>query len=166
MFCLQHLPHCGTLKLACVTKALEVDFGCQVKCDGLYADVWYSEEDNQVPDKIENGDAALLNMLKDGELFHKTIVPFRTSLFSVVNNIPMRDEDRQARLGYILKSTIARSSLESDHRLELSYQMEQYEDYKRNYARDIYFDPTVTSLSKKNFTIALQNISLQESSVF
>ena len=40
-----------------------------MKCDGLYADVWYSEEDSQVPDKIENGDVALLNMLKDGELF-------------------------------------------------------------------------------------------------
>ena len=81
MFCLQHLPHCGTLELACVTRALEVDYGCQVKCDGLYADVWYSEEDYQVPDKIENGDAALLNMLKDGELFyldHQTIVPLGT----------------------------------------------------------------------------------------
>ena len=82
MFCLEHLPHCGPLELACVTRAFEVDHSCQVKCDGLYADVWYSEEDKQVPDKIENGDAALLNMLKDGELFyldHQTIVPLGTS---------------------------------------------------------------------------------------
>ena len=78
----------------------------------------------------------------------------------------MRDEDRQARLGYILKSTIARSSLESDHRQDLSYQMQQYEDYKRNFAKDIFFDPTVTSLSKQSFTIALQNLLFHESSVF
>ena len=52
---------------ACVTKALEVNHGCQVKCTGLYADVWYSEEDNKLPDKIDDGNAMLLNMLKDGK---------------------------------------------------------------------------------------------------
>ena len=78
------LPQDRLQKLACVTRALEVDHGCQVKCDGLYADVWYSEEDKQVPDKIENGDAALLNMLKDGELFyldHQSIVPLSVCLY-------------------------------------------------------------------------------------
>ena len=90
MFCPQHLPHCGPSGLACVTRALEVNYGCQVKCDGLYADVWYSEEDNQVPDKIENGDAALLNMLKDGELFYsKQLCPSGLFLLIFVSINPL-----------------------------------------------------------------------------
>ena len=89
-FTFQHLPNCGPLELACVTRALEVKHGCQVKCDGLYADVWYSEEDNQVPDKIENGDAALLNMLKDGELFFsKQLCPSGLFLLIFVSIDPL-----------------------------------------------------------------------------
>ena len=51
----------------CVGKALEANHDCLMKCDGLYADVWYSEEDNKIPDQINGGDAALLQMLKEGE---------------------------------------------------------------------------------------------------
>jgi len=50
----------------CVSKAVEGNYGCQVKCSGLYADVWYSEEDNKIPDKIDDVYTRLLNMLKDG----------------------------------------------------------------------------------------------------
>ena len=50
-----------------MSKALEANHGCLVKCAGLYADVWYSEEDNKMPHKIDDGDARLLKMLKDGE---------------------------------------------------------------------------------------------------
>ena len=59
---------------ACVTKALKVNHGCQVKCTGLYADVWYAEEDNKIPDKIDDGNARLLNMLKDGEFYSYDII--------------------------------------------------------------------------------------------
>ena len=54
---------------ACVSKSLEANHGCLVKCTGLYADVWYSEQDNKMPDKIDDGDARLLKMLKDGECY-------------------------------------------------------------------------------------------------
>ena len=59
----------------------------------------------------------------------------------------MREEDRQTHLAYILKSDIAKSSLESEHRQELVNQMKRYEMYKRNFVRDIVFDPTETGLS-------------------
>ena len=40
--------------------------------------------------------------------------------------------------------------MESDHRRELFAQMEQYEMYKKNYARNIVFDPAGLSLSMLN----------------
>ena len=67
--------------------------------------------------------------------------------FSVVSNIPMREEDRQTHLVYILKSNFRKSSLESEHRQELVNQMKGYEMYKKNFVRDIVFDPTETGLS-------------------
>ena len=67
--------------------------------------------------------------------------------FSVVINIPMREEDRQTHLVYILKSNFRKSSLESEHRQELVNQMKGYEMYKKNFVRDIVFDPTETGLS-------------------
>ena len=65
----QHLPFCGAMEEACLKKAMEVNHGCQVKCTGLYADVWYSEEDNKIPDKIDDGNARLLKMLENGEFY-------------------------------------------------------------------------------------------------
>ena len=59
----------------------------------------------------------------------------------------MREEDRQTHLAYILKSDIAKSSLESENRHELVSQMKEYEMYKRHFVRDIVFDPTQTDLS-------------------
>ena len=53
----------------CVAKALEADYGCQAKCTGLYADVWYAEEENKIPDRMDDRDNALLNMLQDGKSF-------------------------------------------------------------------------------------------------
>ena len=109
-------------------KASEVDHGCQVKCTGLYADVWYSEEDTKLPDKIDGGNTMLLNMLKDGgkNNVYFTIV---TISLSVVNNIPMNQDDKLARLSYILESNIAKTSLESKHRQELAYQMKKWPLY-------------------------------------
>ena len=143
----QNLRYCGPMDEECVEKASEVDHGCQVKCTGLYADVWYSEEDTKLPDKIDGGNTMLLNMLKDGgkNNVYFTIV---TISLSVVNNIPMNQEDKQARLSYILESNIAKTSLESKHRQELAYQMRQYEKYKQEFARNIVFDPTKAGLSK------------------
>ena len=90
-------------------------------------------------------------MLQDGILlftnsFYKWI--FISTSLSVVKQIPMREEDRQTQLGYILKSKIGRTSVDSDHRRELFAQMEQYEVYKKSYARDIVFDPAEPCLSK------------------
>ena len=59
----------------------------------------------------------------------------------------MREEDRQTHLVYILKSNFRKSSLESEHRQELVNQMKGYEMYKKNFVRDIVFDPTETGLS-------------------
>ena len=59
----------------------------------------------------------------------------------------MREQDRQTHLAYILKSDIAKSSLESEHRQELISQMKQYEMYKRDFVRDIVFDPKQADLS-------------------
>ena len=59
----------------------------------------------------------------------------------------MREEDRQTQLAYILKSDVARSSLKSEHWQELLSQMKEYEMYKRDFARNIVFDPTETDLS-------------------
>ena len=63
----QHLPLCGPMEEACVKNALNVNHGCLVECTGLYADVWYSEEDNKIPDMINEGNAKLLSMLKVGK---------------------------------------------------------------------------------------------------
>ena len=49
----------------CVAKALEADYGCQAKCTGLYADVWFAEEDDRMDDRVD----MLLDMLKDGKFF-------------------------------------------------------------------------------------------------
>ena len=59
----------------------------------------------------------------------------------------MREEDRQTHLAYILKSDIAKASFESEHQQELLSQMKEYEMYKRDFARNIVFDPTETDLS-------------------
>ena len=64
----------------------------------------------------------------------------------------MMDEDRQTQLGYILQSTIARTSKKSDDRRELFAQMRQYEVYKNDFARDIVFDPAEPFLSMLNLT--------------
>ena len=53
---------------SCVAKALKADSGCQAKCTGLYADVWYAEEENKMPDRVDDRDIMLLNMLQDGIL--------------------------------------------------------------------------------------------------
>ena len=63
----QHLPFCGPMEKTCVDNALNANHGCLVKCTGLYADVRYSEEDNKIPDMINDGDAKLLAMLKVGK---------------------------------------------------------------------------------------------------
>ena len=52
----------------CVANALNENHGCRIKCSGLYADVWYSEADNKITDTIKEGNAALLEMLKDGKI--------------------------------------------------------------------------------------------------
>ena len=54
---------------ACVLKALQKDHACLVKCTGMYVDVWYQEEDNKTPDKIDGQDGMLLKMLQDGKVF-------------------------------------------------------------------------------------------------
>ena len=64
----QDVPFCSPAEESCVTRAMQANHGCLVKCTGLYADVWYAEEDNKIPDKINDGDAKLLALLKVGEL--------------------------------------------------------------------------------------------------
>ena len=137
---------------SCVAKALEADYGCQDKCTGLYVDIWYAEEENKFPDKVDDRDSALLNMLQDGKLL-LFLYWSMIFLFSVVKRIPMREKDRATHLSYILKSKIERTSMESDHRRELFAQMEQYEVYKKSYARDIVFDPAEPCLSKLNASL-------------
>ena len=53
---------------SCVAKASESEYGCQPKCTGLYADVWYAEEENKMPDRVDDRDNMLLNMLQDGKI--------------------------------------------------------------------------------------------------
>ena len=64
---------------SCVAKAVDADCGCQAKCTGLYVDVWYAEEENKFPDKVDDRDSALLNMLQDGILF----LLYRSMIFFV-----------------------------------------------------------------------------------
>ena len=64
----QDVPVCSPAEDSCVENTMQAKNGCLVKCTGLYADVWYSEEDNKIPDKINDGDAKLLALLKVGEL--------------------------------------------------------------------------------------------------
>ena len=68
----------------------------------------------------------------------------------------MREEDRQTHLSYILKSDIAKSSLESEHRQELVNQMKGYEMYKRSFVRDIVFYPTKIGLSMFQIQLRLE----------
>ena len=73
---MQDVPFCSPAEESCVASALQANYGCLVKCTGLYADVWYSEEDNKIPDMINHGDAKLLAMLKVGKLslFYKEFI--------------------------------------------------------------------------------------------
>ena len=64
----QDVPFCSPAEESCVASAMQENQGCLVKCTGLYADVLYSEEDNKIPDMINDGDAKLLAMLKVGKL--------------------------------------------------------------------------------------------------
>ena len=64
----QGVPFCSPAEESCVASAMQANHGCLVKCTGLYADVRYSEEDNKIPDMINDGDAKLLALLKVGGL--------------------------------------------------------------------------------------------------
>ena len=74
--------------------------------------------------------------------------------FLVVEKIGMREEDRQSSLSLILKSSIAKSSRASDHLQELDFQIKQYELYKKNFARDIVFNPNESGLSMLNYSFS------------
>ena len=63
----QDVPFCSPAEELCVASAMQANYGCLVKCTGLYADVWYSEEDNKIPDMINDGNAKLLDLLKVGK---------------------------------------------------------------------------------------------------
>ena len=63
----QDVPVCSPAEDSCVENTMQAKNGCLVKCTGLYADVWYAEEDNKIPDMINDGEAKLLAMLKVGE---------------------------------------------------------------------------------------------------
>ena len=67
MFLPQDLPLCGLMEQACLAEILTRNHSCQVKCAGLYADVWYAEGRDKIKDYIRVGDAELLEMLKDGK---------------------------------------------------------------------------------------------------
>jgi len=67
----------------------------------------------------------------------------------------MREEERQTHLSFILESSIAKSSLVSDQRQKLDFQMKQYELYKKNFARDIVFDPSEPGLSTLHMLLFL-----------
>ena len=64
----QDVPVCSQAEESCVARAMQANHGCLVKCTGLYADVWHSEEDNKIHNMINDGNAKLLEMLKFGEL--------------------------------------------------------------------------------------------------
>ena len=64
----QDVSFCSPAEASCVATAMQGNHGCLVKCTGLYADVWYSEADNKITDTIKEGNAALLEMLKDGKI--------------------------------------------------------------------------------------------------
>ena len=67
MFLPQDLPFCGLMEQACLAEILTRNHSCLVKCAGLYADVWYAEGRDKTKDYIREGDAQLLEMLKDGK---------------------------------------------------------------------------------------------------
>ena len=54
----------------------------------------------------------------------------------------MKKEDKE-KLNYILKTTISKPN----HKQELYEQMEQYELYKNNFVKDLFFDPSKIDLS-------------------
>ena len=64
----QDVPLCSPAEESCVARAMQAHHGCLIKCTGLYADVFYSEQDNKIPDMIHDVEAKLLAMLKVGEL--------------------------------------------------------------------------------------------------
>ena len=78
----------------------------------------------------------------------------------------MMEEDRQTQLGYILQSTIARTSMESGHRQERLSHMRQYELYKKDYASDIAFDPAEPFLSMLNLHIDVNDSKTKNTHIF
>ena len=60
------------MEQACLAEILNRNHTCQVRCAGLYADVWYAEGRNKIKDYIRVGDAELLEMVKDGKFVIKS----------------------------------------------------------------------------------------------
>ena len=56
--------------------------------------------------------------------------------------------DQKERLAHIMSTNIAKNSQKAGERQELISQMNQYEMFKKSYARSMVFDPTQTTLSK------------------
>ena len=59
--------------------------------------------------------------------------------------LPERDK---GQLDYILKSEVAKSTLETGVQQELISEMNKYRTYRNNYAMNIVFDPAKENLSK------------------
>ena len=64
-----------------------------------------------------------------------------------MGKIFLSDKDRED-LAFILKSNVAKSSVESGVQQELITEMNKYKQYRKNFATNIVFDPAKADLSK------------------
>ena len=65
---------------------------------------------------------------------------------SVAGKIALPEKDK-GELDYILKSGVAKSSVETGVEQELISEMNKYRTYRNNYAMNIVFDPSTENLS-------------------
>ena len=65
----------------------------------------------------------------------------------MAGKISLPDKDKGEMMDYILKSEVAKSTLETGVQQELISEMNKYRTYRNNYAMNIVFDPSKENLS-------------------
>ena len=75
----------------------------------------------------------------------------------MAGKIQLPDQDK-GELDYILKSEVAKSSVETGVHQELISEMNKYKTYRNNFAMNIAFDPAKADLSEYVYTLHVQRI--------
>ena len=119
---IQDVNFCLPNATDCYTAASKGPFDCVVSCSGLYADVVFNED-------------RILNLRTELGRSQSPSIHYNSP------TIPVTDDRSETQIRY-------NGADNQENRQKLLELLEKYEDYKRNYARQIIFNPEREDLSK------------------